>query len=656
MLNWEKYSKKIKKIILIIVSILILIATSLYTYKESIIPSSVEGKNLIGWTENDNEIDLIHGETISQEIYIADGNMSRIKLCFRKKNSKKYSGNINISIYKKENNELIQSWENQIRDLPVDAISTFELKKPLKSINESYLLKIYVNEAASGSISVVYSEKNESLGLKKNETYIKGGLNLSIVAQGNDIIKKVYVCCLILLFSTLGLGIWGIIKKFKTENIFLVMVLGIGLTYILIFPTGTVPDGRTHFASTYSESSKLLGLENIDSNGNAILYEEGYSLYTHPNKSSYIDLYEDWDAPNTHTEESLKAASVIDRGLIFYLPQILGITLARILSLNAFSVMIFGRVFSLFTYAFVIRYAIKLMPFGKMVIYLTSLLPMTLELGTSYSYDSFLITLSFFTIAYNFYLIYTKEKVQIADWVVLSCLCIILSAIKIVYIFIPMMCLLINNAKCIRKKTSCIIVALAGIISVGATQLSRMLGILNGGNTIGIGSEGAVSHYTLGHIVKNPLKTLWIFYSTLEEKIDFYFSSMLGANLGWLDIQIPIVIAIGFFLLILLSAIKTEKDVLLIDSSQRVFYIAICILMFFAILTVLMLDYTQLGGKVVEGVQGRYFLPFLPIFAIGIMRNNTVVLKKSLNDFMIWSSMMLQFYVVQHIIRRIVMR
>lgn len=47
-LNWEKYSKKIKKIILIIVSILILIATSLYTYKESIIPSSVEGKILLG--------------------------------------------------------------------------------------------------------------------------------------------------------------------------------------------------------------------------------------------------------------------------------------------------------------------------------------------------------------------------------------------------------------------------------------------------------------------------------------------------------------------------------------------------------------------------------------------------------------------------------
>ena len=69
-----------------------------------------------------------------------------------------------------------------------------------------------------------------------------------------------------------------------------------------------------------------------------------------------------------------------------------------------------------------------------------------------------------------------------------------------------------------------------------------------------------------------------------------------------------------------------------------------------------MLSYTIWGAEVIEGVQGRYFLPFLPILVLGIMRNDTFILKKSINMYLIWGCMILQTYTVQNIIRRIVVK
>lgn len=651
--NIKKYFKdrNAKKGILLILTFMMLIATSLYTYKMAIIPANAEGKKILSFEKDNCQLELKQGEIVSQDFKVTEDDMSRIAIHFRKKGNE---GNVMLSLSEKEE-RVIQKWELQVKQLPEDSITTLALDVPLKSKNKVYTLTVDVDDKASEKVSLVYSDENNMLKLKKGETEIKGVLNMYAFAQSKNIIKTFFFVIFLLMALVLFLGVL-VIDKAKLENIYIILALGIGVIYILIFPTGTVPDGRTHFGTVYAQASKLLGVESVDEEGRTILYEKGYVLYTHPDKNSYIDIYENWKSDCEKTEESLQAASVIDNSMFYYFPQIIGVTFARLFSLNAFWVMCLGRIFSLFSYAILNWLAIKFMPFGKMIIFITSLLPMALELGTSYSYDSFLIALSYFSIAYNFYLIYDKEIVQIRDWIVLVVLSVLICNIKVVYIFIPMLCLLINKKKCVRKTIGCLAVGFGGALCVALTQLANILNMFGSGNSSTMISEEVVSYYTLGYVLTNPLKSLWILYGTIVEKLDFYFTSMLGTSLGWFEIQIPFVVGVAFFVLILLASVRHENEIVFVDLKQRSFYIAVCVMSFLAVELALMLSYTIWGAEVIEGVQGRYFLPFLPILVLGIMRNDTFILKKSINMYLIWGCMILQTYTVQNIIRRIVVK
>lgn len=636
------------KIILFVFAFLLLGLSSIYTYKYAIVPSNAEGKKVFSQEENDFKLGLTQGETISQEINVDARDMFRIAILFEKEED---NGSVLIELNKK-NGELIQSWEYALKDIPSDTMTVVELTEPINIENEKYILNINVDEEASGKVSLAYSEKDSILTLKKGNTPIKGILNMYIFEQSKNIIRNMFFAVFILFVFILFFGIWLIDEK-KIENSYLFLIIGIGLIYIIIFPTGTEPDGRTHFASVYAESSELLGLKAVDSEGKAILYEKGYDLYTHPDRNSVVSVFEKWNDTNYKTVESLEEASVIDVNIFLYFPQIIGVTLARFFSLNAFWVMYVGRILALLFYAFINWGALKLMPFGKMAIFLISFLPMSLELGTSYSYDGMLIALSFLSISYNFYLIYEKEIVNVKDWVILSVLCILLTNIKLVYIFIPMLCLMIDKKKCIKKKACCAVVILSGVVSIIITQLNRVLSVLSQTPTA---VEGAGEYYSVSYVIRNLIKTIWIVYCTLEERMDFYFTSTLGNRLGWLEIQIPFIIVVLFFILIMVASIKGKTESAVIELRQRSFYILICAMTFMAIIATLMLSYTPFGSSLIEGVQGRYFLPFLPILMISLMRNSYLALNKPVNTYMIWICIILQNYTVQHIIRRIVTR
>ena len=79
-----------------------------------------------------------------------------------------------------------------------------------------------------------------------------------------------------------------------------------------------------------------------------------------------------------------------------------------------------GKITALLFYLLCVFWAVRFMPWGKMVMAVIALFPMSLEIAASYSYDCTVNALSFLFIGYTMYLIYEKERVTWKDYAFLT--------------------------------------------------------------------------------------------------------------------------------------------------------------------------------------------------------------------------------------------
>jgi len=94
---------------------------------------------------------------------------------------------------------------------------------------------------------------------------------------------------------------------------------------------------------------------------------------------------------------------------------------------------------------------------------------------------------------------------------------------------------------------------------------------------------------------------------------DFYYQSLVGV-LGWLNLYLPIVayiLPVAALLLSVLAQPVNAPRLPLYSVAWNVFLLASSI---FLIMTALYLQLNQVGNWIILGIQGRYFLPLLPLF------------------------------------------
>ena len=91
---------------------------------------------------------------------------------------------------------------------------------------------------------------------------------------------------------------------------------------------------------------------------------------------------------------------VISSGTVIeYFPGALGLTIGRLLHLNAFSVISLAKILTFIVFLVICYCTIKLTPIAKEVFLIVSLLPMSLYQGTGVTYDGMTYSLGIFTIA-----------------------------------------------------------------------------------------------------------------------------------------------------------------------------------------------------------------------------------------------------------------
>lgn len=448
------------------------------------------------------------------------------------------------------------------------------------------------------------------------------------------------------------------IKNLKVEQIFLFMGIIFGILYMVVLPPFTTPDEAVHVDTTYYYSSKILGQQAVDENG-YVLYRSDDALYNHdeqhiPTAQSYAILYHNLFKMD-HSDGTVNfLRAPLSVSAIAYVPQIIGVTLARLFHLGNIQMLLWGRMFTMAFYLLCLYWTIKIAPIGKELLMVVALMPTTLQMAVSFSYDSTVLALCFLYTGVLLYLTLEAKSVTWHHIVLLALLFAWAAPAKLVYVGLAFTLLIIPGEKFAKrywKYVSVAIVIFAGAVMILLTRFQTVVTI--GSSTGGMLVEQTT--YSVSYLLENPSKIVSVIYGTIIGQGTYYLETMIGQNLGWLEIMIPGYIIYGFWTVLIISAIRktTEKQVL--SAGQRLWIFLVLAGVASLVGLALLFDWTPIESNYVYGIQGRYFLPMLPLLLI-LCKNIQIEMNDGMTKYIAAATYILQYLAIYHVYGTIIGR
>ena len=432
-----------------------------------------------------------------------------------------------------------------------------------------------------------------------------------------------------LLYITVLLTFFCIFKKLcKIEIIFLIDSICFGLFMMCSLPVKSAPDEITHIYTSYNLSNKILHVET--SEGKIPICEEDQALLLLP-----IEYGNSLEIMNGYYQLSLSEST--DSMLIFdaskclsgdtpaYVMSALGISVGRIFNLNAFWTLTLGRLFNLVQYIGLVYFAIKVMPYSKYLPMAIALLPIAMQQGMSYSYDSLVIALSIFVICgalgykYNNQIDKQSKKILGLSVVLFSTVLFFLKSNSYMFIALSPVFIALSNSAYFKKISKLVLrVIIIGIALFLLYMIADMCVhfspfLAEPSNPISWKDE--VQGYTIQYFLNEPLDLMKVYVNTFLKFLPFYIASSISYDLGWVNIQPPVIFILVFLVLTYLSLESKETNML--NKFERKYLIFSIVSTIFCILMAFAISWTPKGEGAILGVQGRYFIPlFITIFLL----------------------------------------
>lgn len=461
---------------------------------------------------------------------------------------------------------------------------------------------------------------------------------------------------LLLIGTYLGFAV----LRLKPEQVFLFSGAILAVLYLFLLPPLAVPDEEVHFKEAYAYSNTLLGKEAAEEGKLRMDLEDFHALQkfeTTPSLREYDTLKE--EIKKSGREEGIKEIKRSDTQApaVTYLPGILGITLGRLLGLNGIWVICLGRICSILCYLCTMYLFIRWMPCGKAMAFIAAILPMTIQQCCSYSYDSVVIEIAFLYLAVLFGLLYKEKPIQKWQLVWYVIFMILLSCSKGgTYMPLCLLTMLIPISRFKDRKQKWMFVGAMALIAVMSFVFGSLRYVLFVASP---SAEQAADSYLAGQaygasgLLSEPMTFLTLCTRTLFASGDGFLETMLGMQLGWLNIFVSRIVIYGMLLLMILAVQRVEGDSqnanFTIGNSQKVFFLVAAALSAAMVFASMFMSWTPKGSITIAGIQGRYFLPLLPVLLL-VFQSKNVVLKKDMSRTYMYVAVCLQCVAVYGIL------
>ena len=294
------------------------------------------------------------------------------------------------------------------------------------------------------------------------------------------------------------LGVFSIVFYFLHDSdeefykVAFVIILIFGIMATLILPICDVSDEIEHLARAEITSQGVIiphwtgeemGVEGLynHTEGERISSEKNagagfhsfksYKFFTDSLGKTVFQTSHDMDKINNG---DLIIESAFEQNPFFgYLPQAIGIFLAKFLDLNIIWVLWLARMCNLIFYAGIVSFAIKKTPALKLPLLAVACIPISMYQASSSSIDCMIIGLSILSISYFIYMCRAQDNsLTIKNIAVFSIICMLLGLCKLPYLAFVILLLFVPSKKFEKDKKhnlpilllSIAIVAVIGIL------------------------------------------------------------------------------------------------------------------------------------------------------------------------------------------------
>lgn len=437
-----------------------------------------------------------------------------------------------------------------------------------------------------------------------SHTFLAGKIALFVIA-----VLFIYAAVMFALLasrSNVGPGEW-----------FLITSVPFAVIYLVLFTPWSHPDTHRHMYAEYRLSNVLLGYPEEDQwKGRREDVEFLQHAWFAQNKNERNPSLESYSSmagfahflcekpeivPLPGTDDKMKFYSVLN-----YLPQVAGFTLGRLLNLSTFVSLYLGRIFILALYIVMMYRNIRNIPSGRWIFATVALLPMALMISSSVSYDAMVIISSF-----SFIACILRLKADNSRWAYFEAAlwAFIAGAVKgggYALILMPLAFILFEQDD---KNGS--LLKIAGLAAAAFFSVLLFDKIIPASSGFQFGSENSYK-LTAAFALHEPLRYLDMAMSSYLTYLDFLTLNASGASLALLEWTIPATAVVLFMAAGGILAVFEKDDIELRPADKWIF--ATVILAGLTATPAMLLSWTDTGSVRVEGLQGRYFIPLVPLF------------------------------------------
>ncbi len=431
--------------------------------------------------------------------------------------------------------------------------------------------------------------------------------------------------------------------RYKPYTLFVILALVFGTFFALLVPPFWGADESTHFARVYdiSEGHPLPRPVSTGGYGNqqpANLVELlKYSLNDVENIQTQKPFYDRNDIDNDNmykTYESQKfSAQQAEHDFTgaagsfpaAYAGPLTGTLFARALHLNIGQTLTAARLLNLLTYVILVAAALLILRNSKWAwpMFIIGLFPMAIFQASIVSVDPLSTGLVF--IFFSLLITVWAKKTIITKWEILAFL-FLAAAIPLTkqpYFILLLPLLLLPHKKWTLKKHSYIFKV--SFFALLVTPMLAWVQIIKDISVAGLsslrGSEIASQVSTSGqikYIITHPLDFTEVFFQSIVQFDGYWVGGIFGL-LGWNVVGLSSILVLLLASALVLATFYAKEDNIKEKNLVRNLSILFCSVgcVVFTIV-IFYLVYTPVGYDLIEGVQGRYFIPAIPFIVYGI--------------------------------------
>lgn len=465
--------------------------------------------------------------------------------------------------------------------------------------------------------------------------------SLSMMSIENYLHPKMEIA-IILILSILGIFCISYYSEHNDKNFYktaFIVILTFGIICSFLTPICYSPDEVEHFVR--SEMTSRGEFIPIYENESFLTIQSTLDLINDSKETvdtgfDRIDMLEasifrtDADTkPINHTLVEYPSAFA-QNPFFGYLPQAIGMLIAKLFDLNAIWLLWLGRIFNTLLYASLIGLAIKKTPILKVPLFIVSIIPLCIFQVTSLSIDSMINGLAILAIAYFFYMYKSpNNSITKREILTFALLGLLLGMCKLTYFAFIFLIFFVPREKFMNKKHwyySILTIIIVGAVSLIWTKFYANPGFFESFRSNYWAINNINSTDQISYILSHKKETI---IGILNIPQYFDVDLLFNSRSLWFN-------KFNSFYLMFLGAVCLLYPKEKFSILNRVGALLVCFIIYFGTYLSFLLTWTPVGHlDTIGGVQPRYFLPLFGLFPFIFGINNNEQDTASIDEYLI---------------------